>query len=201
LSDDSTEPRSEEIPERYAELFAGFGESEEGISAVATVVATGGAADLASDNLAADVVFRSIGVQWDLGMIQHAQEFSLVGVQPGKQAIKGGKTGLSFENAVEAGFECCFAPEIGSKAICLEIGVKPPDQGADPFLGPPRRIGKGVELMNEPFGMNPAERVFPDIELPGIVGQDDRAVEEAVGHDGSPQRAFGGDADRVGMNL
>ncbi len=71
------------IPERNFELGAGFGEAEEGIAAVPTNVAAGAGADLSPRHLAADVVLRSVGVQWDFGSVEHHQQFGLVGVEPG----------------------------------------------------------------------------------------------------------------------
>jgi len=55
--------------------------------------------------------------------------------------------------------------------------------------------------VDQALGVDPAERMFADVELPGIVGNDDRAVEEALGADCSPQRALGGDRHRVGVDL
>ena len=57
-----TEPGAKIIPEGDAELPAGLGEPEEGVAAVATDVAAGSAADVALGHLAANVVFRTVGV-------------------------------------------------------------------------------------------------------------------------------------------
>src|SRR6266849_3592857 len=59
------EPGTEIIPEGDAELGAGFGEAEEGIPAVASGIAAGAAADFAFGDVAADVVFGAVGVEWD----------------------------------------------------------------------------------------------------------------------------------------
>ena len=61
------QPGAEVIPEGDAELCAGLGEAEEGVAAVAAGVASGAGADLAPDDLAANVVFRSVGVERDVG--------------------------------------------------------------------------------------------------------------------------------------
>jgi hypothetical protein len=45
--------------------------------------------------------------------------------------------------------------------------------------------------------MNPAQGVAADIELAGIVAEDDGLGQEAVRLDAAPQRALGGEADRV----
>ena len=97
-----TEPGAEEVPEGDAELPAGFGEPEKGVAAVAADVAVGSAADLSLGYLAADVVFRAVGVQRDLGVVEHHQQLGLVGVQPLKQAVEGGEAGTAPEDAVEA---------------------------------------------------------------------------------------------------
>ena len=78
-----------------------FDEPEEGVAAVASDVAVGAATDVTLGHLAADVVFRAVGVQRDLGMVEHHQEFGLVGVQPLQQAVERGESGGAQEDAVE----------------------------------------------------------------------------------------------------
>src|SRR5713226_2430941 len=96
------EPGTERIPEGDAELGAGFGEAEEGIPAVASGIAAGAAADFAFGEVAADVVFGAVGVEWDLRVIEHHQQFGFIGMQPGEQSIEGGKAGLALKDPVEA---------------------------------------------------------------------------------------------------
>src|SRR5271169_3672538 len=95
------EPVGEVVPESDTELGAGFGEAEEGIAAVATSVASGSAADLSLDDVAADIALRSIGVERDVRPIKNHQQFGLVGVQPGEQAVERGEAGSALEDAVE----------------------------------------------------------------------------------------------------
>src|SRR5215218_3356129 len=73
------EPRPEIVPEAETELGTGLGQPEKGIPAIASDVAAGSAAHLAPGHLGADVVLRSVGVQRDLGAVEHPQEFRLVG--------------------------------------------------------------------------------------------------------------------------
>ena len=54
-------------------------------------------------DLAADVVLRAVGVERDFGPVEHHQQFGLVGVQPGEQAVEGDEAGPALEDAVEAG--------------------------------------------------------------------------------------------------
>src|SRR5207237_499061 len=67
------------VVEGVAEFPAGFGEPEKGVATVAADVAVGSAADLSLGYLAADVVFRAVGVQGDVWMSR----------QPREQAIEG----------------------------------------------------------------------------------------------------------------
>jgi len=55
------EPCAEVVPEGDAELGAGLAEAEEGVAAIAADIAAGSAADFSPCDLAADIVFRSVG--------------------------------------------------------------------------------------------------------------------------------------------
>jgi hypothetical protein len=96
-----TEPGAKIVPEGDAEFAAGLGKTEEGVTAVATGVAAGSAADVTLGHLAADVVFRAVGVQRYLRVVEHHQQFGLVGVQPLQQPIEGNEAGLPSEDTVE----------------------------------------------------------------------------------------------------
>src|SRR5208337_4679513 len=198
-----TEPGAEIVPEREAELLAGLAEAEEGVAAVAAGVGLGAAADLAFGHLAADVILRTVGVQRDLRVVEHHQELGLVGVQPLEQAVEGGKAGgaQEEEDAVEARPHFAAAARRRCQAIGLEVGVVPPDQPADMLLGGALLVGERLQLVHQALGMDPAQAMLADIELPGVVADDDRLVQEPVVGHGTPQRALGGDAHRVGGHL
>ena len=102
------------MPEWYAELGAGLGEAEEGVSAVSTGVASGAAADLAFGDLAADIVFRAVGVERDLGAVEHHQQLGFVGVQACQQSIESDEAGAAQEDPVELAGQDGFAPLVGS---------------------------------------------------------------------------------------
>ncbi|MBV8739276.1 MAG: hypothetical protein JO007_18910 [Alphaproteobacteria bacterium] len=59
------EPIAEIIPKGEAKLGTGFGQAEEGITALATGTAARSAADLARDDMRADVALRAVGVERD----------------------------------------------------------------------------------------------------------------------------------------
>ena len=62
------------------------------------------------------------------------------------------------------------------------------------------QICEGVQLMHQPFGVNPAQSMTADGELAGIIPytQYHGIAEEAVGLDAAPLGAFGGDQYRIG---
>src|SRR6266478_4224547 len=61
-------------------------------------------------------------------------------------------------------------------AIGFEIAIEPPDQMAQPLLGGAVLVGEGVELVHQPLGVDPAQRMPAEIELAGIVADDDGIV-------------------------
>ena len=164
-------------------------------------MAAGAAADLASGDVTADVVFRSVGVQGDFGALQHHQQFGLVGVKPHQQAIEGDEAGLLHEAAIEPRLQRCLAFRGGSETIGLEVGVEIPDLAADGSLSSAALVGEGVELVNEAFGVHPAQTVLADIELAGVVADDDGLGKQAVRLDAAPQSAFGGDHHGVRVDF
>ncbi len=85
--------------------------------------------------------------------------------------------------------------------IGFEVAIEPPDQRARSALGRTLRIGEGIELVNEALGMDPAQAVRADVELPGVVTDDDGVGQEAMRLDAAPQGALGGDHDRIGVDL
>ena len=56
-------------------------------------------------------------------MLEHGQQFGLVGVQPREQAIEGGETGATAEDAVEAGAQLAARTRRRIDTIGLQIGV------------------------------------------------------------------------------
>ena len=82
-------------------------------------------------------------------------------------------------------------------AVNLEIGVEVPDQLAHTLLGGAVQIGERIQLVHQPFRMDPAQRVSADGELPGIVTQHDGIAQKTVRMDAAPLSPFGGDLHRV----
>jgi hypothetical protein len=87
-----------------------------------------------------------------------------------------------------------WAASGGCGAIGLQVGVEPPDQRAHAPLGGAVGRGEGLELVDQPLGMHPAQRMLADGELAGAVADDHRAVEQAALADRTPDGTLGGDA-------
>src|SRR5215471_17716223 len=73
-----SEPIAEIIPERYAEFGTGMHQAEESIAAISSCVAVRATADLALDDVTANVALGAIGVQRDLRPVEHGQQLGLV---------------------------------------------------------------------------------------------------------------------------
>jgi len=69
----------------------------------------------------------------------------------------------------------------------FEAAVELPDQAADAALRGALGFGERIELVNQAFAMNPAQTMKTDIELAGVVADDDRVGEKAMRLDAAPQ--------------
>ena len=49
--------------------------------------------------------------------------------------------------------------------------------------------------------MDPAQAVRADVELPGVIADDDGVGQEAMRLDTAPQGTLGGDHDRIGVDF
>ena len=94
-------------------------------------------------------------MQWDIGVIQHGQQFSLVGMQPRQEAIKRDEAGVAAKDAIEAGAKLPATAGRGVEAVRFQISIEPPDQRADTLLRDALLLGERVELMNQPLRVNP----------------------------------------------
>src|SRR3954462_13855934 len=108
-----------------------------------------------------------VGVQRDLGALQHPQQLRLVGMQAPEQATEDGKAGSPREDPIKARPQLRSAAAGWCLTIDLQIPVEPPHQPPHPLLGRTLMIREGVELMDQPLGMPPAQRVLPNLELAG----------------------------------
>src|SRR4051794_23108395 len=184
------EPGAEIVPERHSELLAGFHQAQERVPAIAAPVAASSAADLAPGDLGADVVLRSVGVQRDLGAVEHSEQFGLVGTQPREQPVQGDETGPTLKDAIKP------RPQFGPAApgwlspVGLEVAVKPADQRSQVLLCRALMIREGIELVHEALGVHPAQGMQADAELAGIVADNHCPRQQAVRLDRTPEGAL-----------
>ena len=90
---------------------------------------------------------------------------------------------------------------LGILAIDFEVAIERPDKLTNAGLGLALLVGEGVELVNETFGMNPAQAMLADIELTSIVTDDHRAGQKAMPLDATPQGSLGGNHGGIGIDL
>jgi hypothetical protein len=118
-----------------------------------------------------------------------------------EQAIERDEAGASAKDASEARPQFAAPPCGGFGAIRLEVSVEPPDQCAHALLRGTVQIGERVEFVDQPFCVNPTQRMSADGELASIVADNHHIAQQPVRLHAAPQRAFGGDAERVGRDL
>src|SRR5215469_6720145 len=134
-------------------------------------------------------------------MLKHLQQLGFVGVQSLEQPVERDETGLPREDAIEPRHQGSLAPGRWSEPIGLEVPIEPPNQSADVTLGFAVLIGEGIKLVNKPLRMHPAKSVFAHVKLARIITDDNGFCQQAMGLDAPPDRSFGGDLDRVRIDL
>src|SRR5690349_18447720 len=132
-------------------------------------------------------------MQRNVWMVEDGQQFGLVGMQPREQAIEGDEAGAAAEDAVEAGAELVAAARRRVGAVGFQVCVVCPDQRSDALLRGTLLVGEGVELVDQPLGMHPAQRVLTDGELASIVADNHGVTQKLVRLDAAPECSLGGD--------
>ena len=84
---------------------------------------------------------------------------------------------------------------------CAWPARSPPDQLAHKVERLALEVVERDQIVHQPLGVHPAQRVAADAELTGIVRDDHRAIEKAMLADTAPERPFGGDLGRIGSDL
>jgi len=151
-----TEPGAQVVPEGDAEFFAGLAEAKEGVATIAAGVAVGSAADLTFGHLAADVVFRAVGVQRDPRAVEHHQQLGFVGVQPLEQTVKRGEVGAALEDAIETCAQLAASARCWIEPVGLQVGIEPPNQPADMVLSGTLLVGERFQPVHQALGVDPA---------------------------------------------
>jgi hypothetical protein len=92
---------SEIIPEADFELSAVYSDAEHGVAGVAPIIAFCAAADFASGDDAADIVFGAVGMEGNVRAFEDLEEARSIGVDAREQAVEGDEAGLGAEDPVE----------------------------------------------------------------------------------------------------
>src|ERR1700683_2193248 len=99
-------------------------------------------------------------------------------MQSRQQAIQRGEAGAAAEDTVKPGTQGERPGLTGFDPVYPEVGVEFPDQTTNPFLGGTLLISERVQLMHQPFRVNPAQRMSSDLELPRVITQYDSIAQE-----------------------
>src|SRR5215471_5940751 len=93
----------------------------------------------------------------------------LVAKQSFKQPVEHDVAGSgAIEDAVEAGAQDLSLFGAGRQLVFLQATIEPPDHPLGDFDGIALLIVGGKELVDEAFGVNPAQRMDADAELAGL---------------------------------
>ena len=132
-------------------------------------------------------------------MIKHPQHIVLLRVQPFEQPVKQDKAGFAGENAVETPLQLALSFGCWVVTILLEIGVQPPDTPPDSALGFLMFDGDRDQLVDQSFGMHPAQGMPADFELPRAIGNNHHILQQPHGCNASPHGSLAGNTHWIGM--
>ena len=162
----------EVLPKRDPQLSAGFLEAGEGIPAAASRIAAGPTADLVFLDVIADIRLTAVGVKRDIGVVQNQQEFGLIAMDSLEGLVEGLKARSLGKDRIEAGLEFLFVFRLGVRFVGLEFGIERPDLITDRRNILSVGLIEGNPLVDEALGMDPAQAMEQDIELPGVITDD-----------------------------
>lgn len=112
-------------------LLARLHQTKQRIAGNAAVTAHCAARDLPLDDEAAQIVFRSVGVERDFRAVQHPQQLGLAARQPQQELVEIVIAGADRKNAVESRFETGSEPRVRLLPIGLQRFIETPDQVPD----------------------------------------------------------------------
>lgn len=139
-------------------------------------------------------------MQRDFWPFQYEEQFLLVVVEAFQGEVEELIVGFLGEDVIECGGESIFFLFRRLRFVGFQFIVEIPDLLSNLFQGLSSEFIRGDELVDGPFGVNPAERVEKDIELTGIVTDDDKALGQAMSEHGADQGTLGCDTDMAVMN-
>ena len=111
-------------------------------------------------------------------------------MQPCQKAVQRGKASAASEDTVEPRPQRETAAFVRIGLVHLQISVEVPDQLAPLLLGGAIAVREGVQLVHQPFRMDPAQCVLANGKLSGIIAQHHGIVQEVVRVNAAPDRSL-----------
>lgn len=183
------------MPGRQAELLAGLHQAEHAVTRLPTVATDRAAGDLSLDDKSAQISFRCIGMERGFRPLQNPQQLRLAAAQPKQQFVEVAIAGAQRKDPIEPSLKAPGGTGIRSLPIGLQSLVKVPYKLAQGFgvfhLAGRRRH----QFVQQPLGVDPAQRMGADAELSGIIGDNHRIADQTMMADGAPDDGLGKRAD------
>src|SRR5664279_4344505 len=142
-------------PERDGVFLAGLFQRQEGIPASSAIFATRARADFSYGDRIADILFGTVGIEGNLGPVEHDQQLGFPLFESGQRVVEGGKAGDPVKDAIEPGLERYLGLRRRAGAINLEVVIEPPDQQSH------QGNGSALGIRNRNQAIDQALRVDP----------------------------------------
>jgi len=142
-----------------------------------------------------------VGVERNVGTVEDDQQLTLAGFQPGEGLVEVGEAGGAAEDAIEPGLEAGLGLGRRAGPIELQVPVEPPDQVPDQNDGGTLLVGHGDQGVDQALGMDPAQTVAEDIELPRTIADDDGVSEQAMMIEAADDGGLRGQPDGLDADL
>jgi hypothetical protein len=117
-----------------------------------------------------------------------------------EEIVERSVSGLALEDAVEQGGQIDGLFRRRRELVAFQASVEPPDHAPRDFEGVALALVGRQQLVDKALGVHPTQGVLADAELPGVVGDDDGAREQAFSLERAPKRGFAGDANGIGLD-
>src|ERR1700733_1183862 len=111
--------------------------------------------------------------------------------QTAQQAVERGISGFgAIEDSLELRAQDFGSLGARSELVVLQLAIEPPDHSPRALDALVLNLVGGDQLVDEPFGVDPALRVHADAELAGAVRNNDKIAEPALLLKRAPKRAL-----------
>ena len=176
---------------------AGFLEAGEGVATLSPDLTPSTGADLAFFHPVSQIVLTAVVMKRQVGAVQHPQQFGLLALEPPQHLIERFAGRCRGAQGLEAAGNAGFNGGVGSLPVGFQVPIQSPDLLPDPGDGLPVRLVQGQQVLQRPFGMDPAQAMNEQIKLPGIVTEHVHLHVKALRHQAADQGTFGGQSHRA----